>query len=217
MSDAGARWPAAGSLVELSWRVQTFDASVLLAEDEELICTPCPRAGLLVPHAPVEAMVRWTDADGAYTRPATMVLADGGHVRLEASGTTCRTQRRAYVRAPVAVEIVVEDLESERPGVAFAFDADEHATSGWTSDLSEGGARVFLDGPPPPQGAHVAVRLVVDGEAVDARAQVTRISEGPDRCEVGLTFEQLAPSDADVIRRQVFTAQVEARRNGVLR
>jgi hypothetical protein len=153
----------------------------------------------------------WRGPEELRSVPAELVEVLGGESpswRLRITGPSSRGQRRAAVRAPLAVPIEVG--------------ADGATRSGTTLDLSEGGTHCLLDGEPDRTGALevggvVRVAVDLDGRRLAARAEVVRRHPREDRRpELSLRFIGLAERDEDVIRRRVFAELRELRSRGLL-
>lgn len=194
-------WPAASTVVRLEWTLATIDARVLRAgEDDVLLALVGAGRNAAMPDEGGSMVLWWGDGRGLHERPIRLTSRRAGLLHIAPDGPVRTTQRRRFFRAPVTLDVTLEHDGATLPAVS--------------TDLSEGGMRVTLRGAAPPHRADVTAHLCLDGDAVALPLTVVRTAPNGTRLEVGLAFEDLPTPAADLIRREVFTAQVAARRNG---
>ncbi|MEX5719443.1 flagellar brake protein [Geodermatophilus maliterrae] len=153
----------------------------------------------------------WRGPEELRSVPAELVAVDKGDDptwRVRTIGPASRGQRRAAVRAPLAVPLELKVGQAVLPGA--------------TLDLSEGGTRCLLAGdsgkqPDIEAGKVVPVTLDLDGNrlAVDAEV-VRRHAREDERTELSLRFVGLGERREDVIRRRVFAELRDLRSRGVI-
>ena len=153
----------------------------------------------------------WRGPEELRSVPAELLDVRGGDSptwRIRITGPSSRGQRRAAVRAPLAVPVEVHAGGTRRAGTTF--------------DLSEGGTRCLLDGEPDRTGAlevGSVVRVGVDlgGRALAVEAEVIRRHPREDkRPELSLRFIGLSEKDEDAIRRRVFAELRDLRSRGLI-
>lgn len=146
--------------------------------------------------------VFWRHTDGQRTLPAEVIEVERGAVvrwRLRATGRAQNSQRRAAVRARVAVPVA-----ARCEGVDL---------SGQTIDLSEAGLRATFEGYGAPPEARTRLALVVRLEegAIATTAEVVRNQVNGAAWLISIRFLALEERDQDRIRRRVFQALREER------
>ncbi|HET9442184.1 MAG TPA: PilZ domain-containing protein [Acidimicrobiales bacterium] len=141
---------------------------------------------------------------GAQELLCSVVFAPaGGDWTVRLHGPALRSQRRAYVRIPLA-SLVTLCREDEHLRVA-------------TVDLSEGGFRCVARSEGLELGEEIEVAFDLHGITVPVRAElVRRQPRHDDRWELAFRFVDLRARDADRIRAFVFNRQIQARMKGVL-
>ncbi|PRY43182.1 PilZ domain-containing protein [Geodermatophilus tzadiensis] len=153
----------------------------------------------------------WRGPDELRSVPAQLVEVGGGDAptwRIRTTGPASRGQRRAAVRAPMALPLEVE--------------VGKAVLGGATLDLSEGGSRCLFVAPPAGApaievGAVLGVTLDLDGTRLRFDAEVIRRHEREDgRPELSLRFLGLGEKRQDTIRRRVFAELRDLRSRGVI-
>lgn len=182
---------------------------------ELLVAAPRFSGDVDRPERDTPCLVTWLTQRGIHELPTVYRGSERVHDtvrvwRLRVTGPAYRVQRRRFFRVPCSFPVVLHRDTEQAP----AADA-ERTLSGFTLDLSEGGARCAVNGPALESGARVRLSLAIDGELLEAPAVVIRAEQGgagqPDRYELALCFEA---SDAysDALRRIVFAEQLRSRR-----
>jgi hypothetical protein len=178
----------------------------------------------------------WRGTDDLRAMPAELVAVERGVDpvwRLRPLGPTTRGQRRAWVRAPMALPVRMTPPSGE--------------ITGTTVDVSEGGLRVVMspaqpaadevpvagaparpgpshptdedegDGDPLTPGAVVPLSLTLDDFEIPCSVEVLRrIRQEDGRSEVTLRFIGMHERTQDLIRRHVFFRLRTLRARGVL-
>lgn len=148
----------------------------------------------------------WVMGRGALEVPVTLVDHSPAPVptwTLKAIGQPTETQRRAYVRVSIELDVHLHLLTGGA------------VTKAVTSDLSEGGLRCVVDKWAMDPGNRIfQVEVPVGSETSTFQAQVAwwgNLNEYGLRT-VGLRFVDLKQQDADRLRSFVFSSQLEQRR-----
>lgn len=193
-------WPASSTIATLRWALATLEARVLrTSDDDALLALTTNHRAVSMPDDGADMQMRWGDLRGLHERPVQLTSRRAGLLHVAPLGPVSSTQRRQFFRAPVVIDLTIDDGEREL-----------HAVS---TDLSEGGMRVTVRGAVTlPE--EVTAAVVLHGDRYELPSTVIRTVPMGGRAEVGLSFKELPTSAADLIRREVFTAQVAARRNG---
>lgn len=191
-------WPRVGSRALLQHLALELDAAVRVADEDAvtLALAALPTGAAALPRRGTEMMLRWGDQAGLHERPVVLAGQEGLLLHLGAAGSAETRQRRQFFRAPVTIDLTITD--------------GRRAITGRTVDLSEGGARVVLAGRPPTPPATVTAVFSVDGDSFDLPSRVLRATTGRQGVEAGIAFDELPERVADVIRREVYTAQIDA-------
>jgi hypothetical protein len=197
-----------------------------LADDDLLVSLPQDRSGRRTSSEVGEHVVLvWQGPDELRSLPARLLEVlpgDRPRWRLRPTGPATRGQRRAHVRVPLALPVVV----------------DEGALSGTTTDLSESGVHCILQ---PPAGSTTGAAGTTAGRAVAAGAYIRdtpldvvlhldddrpplrvegrvirRHPRSDDHVELSVGFVGLPETESDRIRRRVFAAMRELRSRGIL-
>lgn len=134
--------------------------------------------------------------------------------QVEVVGPAVRTERRKFFRVSMTLPVRIEVLPGG-VGIGAVTPSTDVTFEGHTVDLSEGGLRCCLPGPPLPVGGAITVWLEVERTQMELRASVVWSGhvEGltEDMCETALRF--IDPDRfADAMRRVVFAEQMRARR-----
>lgn len=199
--DVGA-WPPPSTVVTLRWALATMEVRVLrTSPDDALMAMVTNQRRVSMPDEGAEMSVRWGDGRGLHERPVTLSARRSGLLHVSPAGPVSSTQRRQFFRAPVVIDLTIA--------------AGDQRLEAVSTDLSEGGMRVTVKGVVHlPDEVTAAISL--DGDRYELPSTVIRTVPLGGRAEVGLEFNDLPTPAANLIRRQVFTAQVAARRNGQL-
>ncbi|MGR7025155.1 flagellar brake protein [Geodermatophilus sp. URMC 62] len=152
----------------------------------------------------------WRGPEELRSVPAELVAVSTGDDptwRVRTVGPASRGQRRAAVRAPLAVP-----LELKVGGTVLR---------GATLDLSEGGSRCLLaaggEQPAVEAGTVVPVTVDLDGDRLTVDAEVVRHHpREDDRTELSLRFLRIGEKREDTIRRRVFAELRDLRSRGVM-
>ena len=153
----------------------------------------------------------WRGPEELRSVPAELVAVSAGDTptwRIRTVGPASRGQRRAAVRAPLAVP-----LELTVGGTVL---------QGATLDLSEGGSRCLLAGnaekqPAVEAGTVVPVTVDLDGDRLTVDAEVVRHHpREDDRTELSLRFLRIGEKREDLIRRRVFAELRDLRSRGLI-
>jgi PilZ domain-containing protein len=137
-----------------------------------------------------------------------VVPGDSPLWRVRTLGPASRGQRRAAVRAPLAVPLELT--------------LGKTALGGATLDLSEGGSRCLFLAPPKEApaievGAVLPVTLDLEGAGMSFDAEVIRRHHREDgRPELSLRFLKLGEKRQDTIRRRVFAELRDLRSRGLI-
>jgi PilZ domain len=195
--DGEAQVSVPGRGISVSSRVESLDGDVLALRPsvgdyvDQAVVTP----GQLVE-------VQWQRPEDQRAAPAEIVAVEQGAVlrwRVRITGPAEVTQRRKAVRGRVVVpvEIGLGNLELE----------------GESSDLSEDGAKVSLDGfgIQPEPGDSVDLRIDLEGTAIVVKGEVIRVAARGARWFMSARFLNIQEKDQDRIRRRVFQALREER------
>jgi hypothetical protein len=186
-----------GRGISVSSRVESLDGDVLALR---------PSVGEYVDQAVVTpgqlVEVQWQRPEDQRAAPAEIVAVEQGAVlrwRVRLTGPAEVTQRRKAVRGRVVVpvEIGLGNLELK----------------GESSDMSEDGAKVSLDGfgIQPEPGDRVDLRIDLEGNAIVVKGEVIRVSARGARWFLSTRFLDIDEKDQDRIRRRVFQALREER------
>ena len=193
-------WPASRSPALLTWADAEVDVRVMRPVDEvTLLCTVASDdADLRVPEVDTEVEVQWANESGLWSRPAAVAQQRFRLLTLQATGGVRREQRRRFYRAPVHMEV---ELVQGRTVIR-----------GRTNDMSESGARVTVEGNTLRPKARITTRVNLETGQVDIPTVVVRSKDHDGDDEIGIQFGAVTPSEADAIRRQVISAQIDERR-----
>lgn len=193
-------WPESRATVRLLWEDGFVDVRVMRpVDDVTLLCTMADEdADVELPSAVSAIEVQWADDHGLWARPAVVIRRRFAMVTVEALGDVRREQRRRYYRAPVALDVeIIHDRQVYR---------------GRTNDLSEGGARMTVEGTSPLPRARITTRVNLQQRQVSIPTTVVRSEHNGKAGELGVEFGEVPPAEADAIRRQVISAQIDERR-----
>jgi hypothetical protein len=195
--DGEAQVSLPGRGVTVSSRVESLDGDVLALRPS---VSDFVDQTVVMVGSPVE--VSWQRPEDQRTAPAEVVAVDTGAAlrwRLRLTGPAEVTQRRAAVRGRVVVpaEVGVGSLELK----------------GETSDLSEFGARIALDGLgiQPEPGDPLDLRISLEDGDVLVTGEVIRVASRGARWSLSIRFLDVTEKDQDRIRRRVFQALREER------
>ena len=186
-----------GRGITVSSRVESVDGDVLSLR---------PSVGDYVDKAVVTqgslVEVQWQRPEDQRAAPAEVIAVESGAVlrwRLRITGTAEVIQRRTAVRGRVVLPVTV--------GLGSVELAAE------SSDLSENGLRVNLDGfgllPDP--GSTVDLVLELEDGAFTTTGEVVRAAARGARWSLSVRFLQIEEKEQDRIRRRVFQALREER------
>lgn len=190
-------WPPPPAVARLIWLGgEVVHTRVDRTGDELLAGRANMRAQLPPPGTTAE--LEWDDDHALHIRLVTVVTAHGGMLEVAPLGPSERIQRRQFFRAETSLGATVGHGDSWVRAVAV--------------DLSEGGARLRLEGDPPVIPAAVTTHLVVDGQQIVVPGRVVR--DATTAGDVGVAFDDISDGPKAAIRKQVFSAQLEARRKG---
>lgn len=194
-------WPKRAAVATLVWSLTRAPARVMRSIDESLtLAAVLPRGCRPLPPVGGELMIQWFDMAGLHERPAQVTSLKAGLLHVVPSGDARTIQRRRFFRAPVTIDLTINDGARVMKGV--------------TVDLSEGGTRAEVNATGLLPQTRVTATLQVGAKRYDVPSKVVRNVTKGRTAEVGLQFGELPTSAANMIRKQVFTAQVQARRNG---
>jgi PilZ domain len=195
-----------------------------LADDDLLVSLPQDRSGRRASAQVGEHVTLvWQGPGELRALPAQLrevLKGDRPRWLLRPLGPAARGQRRAHVRIPLALPVVVDD----------------GALSGTTTDLSESGLHCILQAPPTSTagsgtagrasatGAYLRdtrldVVLHLDDDRPPVRAEsrvIRRHARTDDHVELSVGFLGLPEPESDRIRRRVFAAMRDLRSRGVL-
>jgi hypothetical protein len=156
----------------------------------------------------LQVLVRWTGPRGVFSLETEVIEVRRGLLttwRVRPVGQVQISQRRNYVRAPLFTAIELVSVATETPV----------STTGWLSDLSEGGLRARVDGDPLVADTVVEARFVLEEEPIALVGSVLRsgpVDATSKTHEVVVLID--AGKHADRIRRVVLRQQLLARRGG---
>jgi hypothetical protein len=192
-------WPQPGRSAALVWADGRTTVRVADQADGTLVGTVSTRTALPSPGTPIQ--LEWSDDRGLYRRDASVAAVVRGAVQLESGGPTDHIQRRNFFRAQTALGATVAVHGTQTPAVAV--------------DLSEGGMRLRVDGATDALASSVVTSVVVDdGEPAVIHGTVVRQQQRATNTELGIAFDELPEPVGEQIRRAVFNAQVDARKEG---
>lgn len=206
-----AEWPALNSRAWLRLRCCGAEHPTRIEGFTE---TGCIVATPSLPHAnDVDPKVAeggfflgWVNVHHALEAPVELTAAEEGHLptwTIASTGDAQETQRRAYVRMGMKLEVQMKILEG-----AAAFPAT-------AIDVSEGGLKCVVDARvPDPRERTFDVSFVLDGQEYSITAQTAWWGGPNDKNlrSIGLRFLHDNQSVADSIRSFIFAQQLEARR-----
>jgi hypothetical protein len=154
--------------------------------------------------------LRWVTRRGVATVAGQLVGIEDGQLptwRIKTRSTPTVTQRRRYARAAITLPVQVAP-EGEAEELA---ELDE-AVLASTIDIGEGGIHCIANIPDMPVGAPVTVIMELDGTGFHAEGRVLRTRPLHDGFRsMVVTFDQLAPKEADRVRRFVFAADLRSK------
>lgn len=165
-----------------------------------------------------ELLLTWTLADRVMVVPVALTRSHAqGSVRLwdlGVAGDGWTEQRRAHVRVEVTEPVTLVPItRTLRPSA----DADD-VLRGWSVDVSEAAMQCVVDGDIEDAslaiGARVQAQFVLRGTMHEYRGQVRfhRAANESGQVRLVVAFEH-TQADADALRREVFAAQLDARRS----
>jgi len=186
-----------GRGITVSSRVESIDGDTLSLR---------PSVGEFVDQAVVAqgslVEIQWQRPEDQRAAPAEVIAVESGAVlrwRLRITGPAEVTQRRSAVRGRVVVpvEVGMGSLELE----------------GESSDLSEAGARISMDGfgMQPEPGDSVDLRIELESGPVVVKGEVIRVTARGARWFLSTRFVGMDEKDEDRVRRRVFQALREER------
>ena len=200
------------------------------------VAAPRYRGDAELPSVGTPCTLEWPGEQGLWILPVAFVgeelAREGLRVWvLDTIGPPRQRERRAYVRVPWSVPIMLTPRSAAevRQAVAgglqgrtmAAEPADQetlHEISGQTSDISEGGIRALLAAPPPPDDLGVIVHLEVSGEHFELPSRIcwAKPSGRPDtlQFEAALAFDN-PDRHGDRLRPLLFAEQLRIRRAGL--
>ena len=195
--DAEAQVSLPGRGITISSRVESLDGDVLSLR---------PSVGefvdqsVVTPGALVE--VQWQRPEDQRAAPAEVEAVESGAVprwRLRITGPAEVTQRRKAVRGRVVVpvEVGMGNLELK----------------GESSDLSENGAKISMDGfgIQPEPGDSVDLRIELEDGDIVVKGEVIRVAARGARWFLSTRFLDITEKNQDRVRRRVFQALREER------
>jgi hypothetical protein len=195
--DGEAQVSLPGRGITVSSRVESLDGDVLSVRPSvgEFVDSNVVTQGSLVE-------VQWQRPEDQRAAPAEVVAVESGAVlrwRLRITGPAEVTQRRKAVRGRVVVPVEVGMGSLELKGES--------------SDLSEDGAKISMDGfgIQPEPGDSVDLRIELEGGVVVVKGEVIRVSARGARWFLSTRFLTIEEKDQDRIRRRVFQALREER------
>jgi hypothetical protein len=195
--DGEAQVSLPGRGITVSSRVESVDGDVLSLRPSvgEFVEQSVVGQGTLVE-------IQWQRPEDQRAAPAEVVAVESGAVlrwRVRLTGPAEVTQRRKAVRGRVIVpvEVGMGNLELK----------------GESSDLSEDGAKISMDGfgIQPEPGDSVDLRIDLEGGVVVTKAEVIRVSARGARWFLSTRYLDIEEKDQDRIRRRVFQALREER------
>ncbi len=195
--DGEAQVSLPGRGITVSSRVESIDGDVVSLR---------PSVGGFVEQAVVTqgsvVELQWQRPEDQRAAPAEVTAVESGAVtrwRLRITGPAEVTQRRKAVRGRVIVpvEVGMGNLELK----------------GESSDLSEDGAKIGIDGfgMQPEAGESVDLRIDLDDGVVVVTGEVIRVSARGGRWFLSTRFLDIKEKDQDRVRRRVFQALREER------
>lgn len=193
--------------VTLDSRAEPLAALIsAVGADTVLLREPIDRSGQFVlPETGDSGLLVW--GGGSNLRQAPIAVLETNRcpeptwrVRLTAPAGRC--QRRSFVRADVNLPVVLHHP-----------DADVEITA---VDLSEGGMRCSTRAEAAVKAGDSVVAEFSPGRRLTVPATVARLRRGDQErpTDLGLSFVGVTMSDADIIRRYVFSQLLEQRRRG---
>lgn len=201
--------PDVNDLVDVMLDSRTEPLAALVSAvgaDAVALREPIDRSGQFVlPETGDSGLLVW--GGGSNLRQAPIAVLETNRrpeptwrVRLTAAAGRC--QRRSFVRADVNLPVVLRHP-----------DADLEITA---VDLSEGGMRCSTRAEAAVQVGDSVVVEFSPGRRLTVPATVARVRRGDKErpAELGLSFVGVTMSDADIIRRYVFSQLLEQRRRG---
>ena len=195
--DGEARISLPGRGITVSSRVESLDGDVLALRPSvsDFVEQSVVTQGTLVE-------VQWQRPEDQRAAPAEVVAVESGaspRWRVRISGAAEVTQRRQAVRGRVVVPVEVGMGNMELKGES--------------SDLSEDGAKISMDGfgLQPEPGDPVDLRLELEGGVVAVKGEVIRVAARGARWFLSTRFVGIEERDQDRIRRRVFQALREER------
>lgn len=201
-------------------RIEDIAEPVAGTPRELLIAAPRYEGNLALPAEGGLAVLTWPTQRGLMELPVhfagTTTLGVLQVWRMHVAGPALRTERRKYFRVTVCLPVRVA-LGTGSVGVGIKPSMDL-TLAGHTVDLSEGGLRCLVPGPPLAPGASLMIWLQVEDSQMELQATVVRSDpaendeSGEGLCETSLRFID-AGQHADAMRRIVFTQQLRARQN----
>jgi hypothetical protein len=195
--DAEAQVSLPGRGITVSSRVESVDGDLLALR---------PSVSGFVDQAVVTqgtlVEVQWQRPEDQRAAPGEVVAVESGAVlrwRVRITGAAEVTQRRKAVRGRVVVpvEVGMGNLELK----------------GQSSDLSEDGIRISMDGfgIQPEPGDTVDLRVELEGGVLALKSEVIRVAARGARWTLSTRFVGIEEKDQDRIRRRVFQALREER------
>lgn len=195
-------WPERAAVATLVWSLTRAPARVMRSVDDSLtLAAVLPRGCRPLPKVGGELMIQWFDMSGLHERAAQVTSLKAGLLHVVPAGDARTIQRRRFFRAPVTIDLTIDDGARKVKGV--------------TVDLSEGGTRAEVNAAVLLPQTRVTATLEVGAKRFEVPSKVVRNVTKGQTAEVGLQFGELPAAAANMIRKQVFTAQVKARRNGL--
>jgi hypothetical protein len=195
--DAEAQLSVPGHGITVSSRVESVDDDLVVLRPS---VSDYVEQAVVVHGAPVE--VQWPRPEDQRAAPGEVVAVESGAVlrwRVRITGPAEVTQRRKAVRGRVVVpvEVGMGNLELK----------------GESSDLSEDGIRISMDGfgIQPEPGDTVDLRIELEAGALALKSEVIRVSARGARWTLSTRFVGIEEKDQDRIRRRVFQALREER------
>lgn len=179
-----------------------------VGDDELVVGAPAaPHGDFVKPFRHNEGFILgWVMGRGAMEVPVALVTHEKEPIptwTLRAIGDLTETQRRNFVRVPIAIE------------TAITFRSGAPAEQCLTDDLSEGGMRLHVSKwVVDPKGSQFDVRLQLGDRVMNLAGRVAwwgNLNE-EDRRSVGIRFVDIEPKESDTIRAFVFAAEIERRR-----
>jgi hypothetical protein len=190
--------------ISLAGRGFTISSRVEAVDGDEIVVRPSVSdfvdGSVVAVGNPVQLL--WQRPEDQRSLPAEVTTVGLGAVprwRLRVTGPAEVTQRRKAVRGRVVVPVEVG-------AGAFEF-------KGESSDLSEDGVRVAVDGIglPPEGGEAVDLRIDLGDAEIHTRGEIIRVATRGARWSLSIRFLKPEERDQDRIRRRVFQALREER------